>query len=80
MNLDFCVQSRLLQIHSCLLHNLVLKAAYLHSSVVMEQIIVLLVNHNQNPTSAPLLNVEVETLTPSWAFFDAPAHRTSTPT
>jgi len=46
----------------------------------MEQIIVLLVNHNQNPTSAPLLNVEVETLTPSWAFFDAPAHRTSTPT
>ncbi len=64
MNLDFCVQSKLLQIHSCLLQNLVFKAAYLFF-VVMEQIIVLLVDLGQNFVFVLLLNVELETIAPS---------------
>jgi hypothetical protein len=35
------------------------------------------VDHGQNPESALLLTTEVETLTPSWAIFDAPTHLTS---
>jgi hypothetical protein len=45
----------------------------------MEQNVVLLVDHGQNPTSTPLLTSKVETLTPFWAIFDTPTHLTSTP-
>jgi hypothetical protein len=60
-----------------MLQNLVLKATYLHYSMVMEQIVVLIVDPGQNPIYVPLLIVEFETLTPSWAIFDAPTHLTS---
>jgi hypothetical protein len=59
--------------------NLVLKAAYLHYSMVMKQIVVLLMDHGQNLISTPLLTIELETLTPSWAIFDALAPLTFAP-
>jgi len=40
---------------------------YFHSFVVMEQNVVLLVDHGQNLVSTPLLTFKVETLTPFWA-------------
>ncbi len=80
MNLNSCVKSRLLQIHSCLLQNLVLKATYLHYSMVMEQIVIPLVDPSQNLIFAPLLTIELETLAPSWTISHALAHLTSTPT
>jgi hypothetical protein len=55
MNLYSYVESKLLQIHSCLLQNLVLKASYFHNYVVMEHIVVLLVDLGQNHVYAPLL-------------------------
>ncbi len=61
---------------SCILQNLVLKATYLHSYVVMEHIVVLLVDPSPNLASSPLLTIEVETLTLSWAISDALAHLT----
>jgi hypothetical protein len=51
--------------------NLVLKATYLHYSIVMKQIIVLLVDPSQNFNFFPLLTIKLETLAPSWAIFDA---------
>jgi hypothetical protein len=48
MNLNSCVQSRLLQIYSTLLQNLVLKVAHLHYFVVMEHIAKRLVDCDQN--------------------------------
>jgi hypothetical protein len=33
-----------------------------------------MVDLGQNPIFAPLLNVKLETLAPSWAIFDALAH------
>jgi hypothetical protein len=50
--------------------NLVLKATYLHYSVVMEQIIGLMVDLGQNPIFAPLLTIVLEIVAPSWAIFD----------
>jgi len=46
--------------------------------MVMEQIVVLLVDHGQNLIYAPLLTNELKTLAPSWAISNAPAHSTST--
>jgi hypothetical protein len=43
----------------------------------MEQIVVLFVDPRQNHISTPLLITELETLVPSWAIFDVPAHITS---
>ncbi len=77
-DLDFCVQSRSLQIHLCLLQNLVLKVAYLHCSVVLEQIVELLVDLGQTHVYN-LLVVDLETLALFWAIFNAPAHLISTP-
>jgi hypothetical protein len=71
INLDSYVQSRFLQIHSCMSQNLVLKATYLRYSIVMKQIIVLLVDPSQNFIFVPLLTTKLETLAPSWAIFDA---------
>jgi hypothetical protein len=62
MNLDSFVLFRLLQIHSCLLHNLVLKASYLHYSMAIGQIVVFLVDPSQNLVYILLLIVELETL------------------
>jgi hypothetical protein len=62
--------------HSFLLHNLVLKAKYLHYSMVMEEIVELLVNHDQNPIFAPLMITKLETPTPFWVIFDTPTHHT----
>jgi hypothetical protein len=55
-------------------------ATYLNYFVVMEQIVVLLVDFNQNLVYAPMLTVQLETLTPSWAIFDGPTHLTFAPT
>jgi len=63
-----------------MLQNLVLKATYLHSSMVMEQIVVLLVDLGQKFAYVPLLIIEVKTLTPSWAISNALAHLTSNST
>jgi hypothetical protein len=48
-----------------MLQNLILKVAYLHYYVVMEQIVVLLVDPSQNLVSIPLLTIKLETLAPS---------------
>ncbi len=77
MNLDSYVQSRLLQIHSFLLHNLILKATCLHYSVVMEQITEFIINYDQNYVSTPLLTTKLETLAPFWAISYTFAHHTS---
>jgi hypothetical protein len=57
-----------------MLHNLVLKATYLHYSMVMELIIELLVDRDQNFVYAPLLTVELEILVPFWAISNILAH------
>jgi hypothetical protein len=57
-----------------MLQNLVLKVAYLHYSMVMEQITVLLVDPDQNLIFAPVLIIELETLAPFWAISNAPTH------
>jgi hypothetical protein len=80
MNLNSYVQSKLFQILSCLLQNLVLKATYLHNYVVMEQIVVLMVDPGQNPIYVPLLIVELEILASSWAIFYTPTLLTFAPT
>ncbi len=59
-NLDFYVQSTSFQIHLCLLQNLVLKVTYLHCSMVLEHIVVLLVDPSPDPVSTPLLASELE--------------------
>jgi hypothetical protein len=46
----------------------------------MEQITKLLVDHDQNLVSSPLLTTELESLAPFWAIFETLAHYTSTPT
>ncbi len=78
MNLNSCVQSRLFQIHSCMLQNLVLKASYLHYFVAMEQIVVFLVGPGQKNLFIILLTTKLETLTLSWAISNAPTFLTST--
>ncbi len=80
MNLNFYVQSRFLQMHSCLLQNLVLKATYLHYSMVMEYIAGLLVDFGQNPVSTFLLSIVVETMAHSWAISNTLANQTFAPT
>jgi hypothetical protein len=60
--------------------NLVLKATYLHYSMVMKQIVVLIMDHGQNLIFAPLLTIELETLAFSWAIFDVLTPLTSDPT
>jgi hypothetical protein len=47
--------------------------------MVMEQIIVLLVDHGQNLVSVLLLTIDIETLAPSWAISNIPTHLTSVP-
>jgi hypothetical protein len=46
--------------------------------MAMEQIIVYLMDLSQNLISTRLLTIELETLAPSQAIFDAPTHLTST--
>jgi hypothetical protein len=46
----------------------------------MEQIVVIMVDLGQNLVFTPLLTIELETLAPSWAIFDVPAHLTFAPT
>jgi hypothetical protein len=48
--------------------------------MVVEHIIILLVDLSQNLTFVHLLIIEVGTLTPSWAIFNAFAHLTFAPT
>jgi hypothetical protein len=62
-----------------MLQNLVLKETYLHFSVVMEYIIVLLVDPSQNHVFVLLRTIELETLAPSWAISIAPIHSNSAP-
>jgi hypothetical protein len=57
-----------------MLQNLVLKATYLHYSVVMEHIVGLLVDFSQNLISTLMLIVVLENMAPSWAIFDTPTH------
>jgi len=63
-----------------MLKSLVLKVAYLHYSMVLEQIIILLVNPSLGFIYAPLLATELEILAPSWAFSDVSTHLMFTPT
>jgi hypothetical protein len=57
-----------------------LKATYLHYFVVIEQIVVFMVDLGQNHVHVLLLTIELETLAPSWAIFDALAHPIYVPT
>ncbi len=68
---------RLLQLHSFLLQNLVLKVAYFHYFVVMEHIIGLMVDVDQNLVFVPLLTIDLETLALFWAISNTLAHQTS---
>jgi hypothetical protein len=63
-----------------MLQILVLKVAYLHYSVVMQQIVKLLVDPSQNHVYVLLLAIELETLVLSWAIFNAPTHLIFVPT
>jgi hypothetical protein len=74
MNLDFCVQSKFLQIYLFLLQNLVWKVAYFHYYVVLEHIVVLLVHRGLGHVSALLTPNELEIMVPFWAFSNAPPH------
>jgi len=78
MNLNFCVQFKLLQIHSCLLQNLVLEATNLHYFVLMEHIVGLLVDLSPNHVSTPLLIVVLETMAPFWTISDTLIDQTFT--
>jgi hypothetical protein len=62
-----------------MLQNLALKATYLHFSMVMEDIVVLLVDSGPNLTFVLMLTSKLKILAPSWAIFDAPIHLTSPP-
>ncbi len=42
--------------------------------MVMEQIVELLVDHDQNLVCGPLLTIELEILAPFWAISYIPAH------
>ncbi len=66
-NLNLCVQSKYLQIYLCLLQNLVLKVAYLHYSMVLEHIVVLLVDLGLGIIFTLMLAIEFEIMAPSWA-------------
>jgi len=57
-----------------MLQNLVLTIAYLHYSIVLEQIVVPLVDLSPSFISPPLLHVRLKILAPSWAIYSAPAH------
>jgi len=61
-----------------MLQNLVLKVAYLHYFVVLEQIIVFMVDLGLGFISIPLLAIKFEIMAPSWAIFDALPHLIST--
>jgi hypothetical protein len=45
--------------------------------MVMAHIVELLVDHDENHVSTPLLIIELETLVPFWAISDTLAHQTS---
>ncbi len=57
-----------------MLQNLVLKATYLHYSMVMGQIAKLIMDRDQNPIYVPFLTTELETLAPFSAISNIPAH------
>jgi len=63
-----------------MLLNLVLKVGYLHYSMALEQINILLVDPCLGFIYVHLLAGELETLAPSWAFSNLPTHLISTPT
>jgi hypothetical protein len=42
---------------------------YLHYSIVLEQIVVLLVDPSLDPTCVPLLTIGLDILAPAWAFW-----------
>jgi hypothetical protein len=63
-----------------MLQNVVLKVTYLHYSLVLEHIVVLLVDLGPNFVSTPLLSIQLEILAPSWAILDAPTHLIFVPT
>jgi hypothetical protein len=63
-----------------MLLSLVLKVAYPHYSVVLEQIIILLVDLGLGYIYVPLVAVELEILAPSWACSNVPTHLISIPT
>jgi hypothetical protein len=61
-----------------MLQNLVLKVAYLHYSMVLEQIVVLLVDLGLGPISTPFPLARLQILAPSWAIFGVFTHLIST--